>query len=58
VLERIRGLRDQDLSFAQMPPLFEDEGVPTLSGQGRWSRGTLCNLWKHHRHQLNESLAD
>jgi Mg2+ and Co2+ transporter CorA len=58
VLERIRDLRDQNLSFAQILTLFEREGVPTLSGQGRWSKGTLWNLWKNHHHQLNEPLSD
>jgi|GEM_PF-1820049 len=51
-LERIRDLRAQDLSFARITEIFQAEGVPTLSGQGQWSKGTLWNLWKNHGHQL------
>lgn len=51
-LERIRELRAQDHSFARITEIFQAEGVPTLSGQGQWSKGTLWNLWKNHAHQL------
>lgn len=51
-LERIRELRAQDLSFSRITEIFLAEGVPTLSGQGQWSKGTLWNLWKNHSHQL------
>ena len=51
-LEQIRDLRAQDLSFARIAEIFQAEGVPTLSGQGRWSKGTLWNLWKNHARQL------
>lgn len=54
-LERIRELRLQDHSFARITEIFRAEGVPTLSGQGQWSKGTLWNLWKNHAHQLDES---
>lgn len=52
-LERIRELREQDLSFSRISEIFQAEGLPTLSGQGQWSKGTLWNLWKNHAHQLN-----
>lgn len=55
VLERIRDLRSENLSFSEILAVFELEQVPTLSGQGRWSKGTLWNLWRNHSHQLNES---
>ena len=51
-LERIRELREQDLSFSRICDIFQAEGFPTLSGQGLWSKGTLWNLWKNHAHQL------
>jgi hypothetical protein len=51
-LERIRELREQDLSFSRICDIFQGEGFPTLSGQGHWSKGTLWNLWKNHAHQL------
>lgn len=52
-LERIRELRGQDLSFSRICEVFQAESLPTLSGQGQWSKGTLWNLWKNHAHQLN-----
>jgi outer membrane protein TolC len=52
-LERIRDLRAQDVSFSRICEIFQAEGLPTLSGQGRWSKGTLFNLWKNHAHQLD-----
>jgi len=56
-LERIRELREQDLSFSRISEIFQAEGLPTLSGQGQWSKGTLWNLWKNHAHQLNSSRS-
>lgn len=57
-LERIRELRAQNLSFSQICEVFQSEGVPTLSGEGQWSKGTLWNLWKNHHRQLPpESLG-
>jgi len=54
VLERIRELRGQDVSFSRICEIFHSEGVPTLSGDGRWSKGTLWNLWRNHGHQLGD----
>lgn len=51
-LERIRELRRRDLSFSQICEIFRAEAVPTLSGEGEWSKGTLWNLWRNHGHQL------
>ena len=55
-LERIRDLRAQDVSFSRICEIFQAEGLPTLSGQGQWSKGTLFNLWKNHAHQLDSSF--
>ncbi|MBP9943331.1 MAG: hypothetical protein KBF11_02155 [Desulfomicrobium sp.] len=57
-LERIRELREQDLSFSRICDIFQAEGFPTLSGQGLWSKGTLWNLWKNHAHQLDSPPRD
>lgn len=57
-LERIRELREQDLSFSRICDIFQAEGFPTLSGQGVWSKGTLWNLWKNHAHQLDSPPRD
>ncbi|NCD26176.1 MAG: hypothetical protein EOL86_11380 [Deltaproteobacteria bacterium] len=54
-LEKIRELRAQDLTFSQICREFRAQGVPTLSGEGEWSKGTLWNLWKNHSHQLDAS---
>ena len=51
-LERIAALRDQGLSFTAICEVFRQDGVPTLSGDGQWSKGTLWNLWRNHAHQL------
>lgn len=52
-LERIRDLRARHLSFSAICDIFRAEGVPTLSGEGEWSKGTLWNLWKNHHRQLD-----
>lgn len=52
-LERIRELRARNLSFAAICEIFQAEAIPTLSGEGQWSKGTLWNLWKNHAHQLD-----
>ena len=57
-LERIRELREQDLSFSRICDIFQADGFPTLSGQGLWSKGTLWNLWKNHAHQLDSPPRD
>lgn len=54
VLERIQSLRAEGLSFARICQVFKEEQIPTLSGAGQWSKGTLWNLWKNHHHQLAE----
>jgi uncharacterized coiled-coil protein SlyX len=57
-LERIRDLRGQDLSFARICEIFQAENVPTLSGEGRWSKGTLWNLWRNHSRQLDPDRGE
>jgi Recombinase len=37
-------LRDAGLSLQQIADLFNAEGVPTLSGKGRWQKGTIGKL--------------
>lgn len=44
VVTRIRTLREAGLSLRQIADLFNAEGVPTLSGKGRWQKGTIGNL--------------
>lgn len=55
VLARIQSLRSEGLSFDRICQVFRAEQIPTLSGAGEWSKGTLWNLWKNHHHQLEES---
>ena len=57
-LERIRDLRRQDLSFARICEIFQEEEIPTLSGDGQWSKGTLWNLWRNHARQLGPDDRD
>jgi Recombinase len=44
VVTRIRTLRDAGLSLQQIADLFNAEALPTLSGKGRWQKGTIGNL--------------
>ena len=55
ILERVRDMRSRGLSFARICHIFREERVPTLSGEGQWSKGTLWNLWKSHRRQLEKA---
>jgi hypothetical protein len=44
VLQRLRTMRAEGLSLQAMADPFNHEGVPTLSGNGRWQKGTIGNL--------------
>jgi Recombinase len=44
VLTRIRRLKAQGLTLQAIAERLTAEGVPTLSGTGRWQRGTIGNL--------------
>jgi excisionase family DNA binding protein len=46
VLARIRQLKAQGLTLQAIAERFTAEGVPTLSGKGSWSKGTIANLLK------------
>jgi hypothetical protein len=44
VLQRFRVMQAQGLSLQAMADRFNLEGVPTLSGKGRWQKGTIGKL--------------
>ena len=44
VLQRLRALKAEGLSLQAMANRLNAEGVPTLSGKGRWQKGTIANL--------------
>lgn len=44
VLARFRAMLADGLSYREIAARLNAEGVPTLSGQGRWHPGTLANL--------------
>ena len=44
LIQRIEGLVDEGFSLREVADRLNAEGVPTLSGKGRWQRGTLSNL--------------
>jgi hypothetical protein len=46
VVERLRAMRAQRLSYQAIANQLNAEGVPTLSGRGRWQMGTIGNLLK------------
>jgi hypothetical protein len=44
VVARLRAMRAQGLSLAQIAAQMQAEGVPTLSGKGSWQKGTVAKL--------------
>jgi excisionase family DNA binding protein len=44
VLARLRELKARGLSLQAMADRLNAEGMPTLSGRGRWQKGTIGNL--------------
>jgi Recombinase len=44
LLRRIQALKSQRLSLQAIADRLNAEGVPTLSGKGRWQKGTIANL--------------
>jgi hypothetical protein len=49
VLQRLRAMQAQGLSHQAMADRFNLEGVPTLSGKGRWHKGTIGKLLAQNR---------
>jgi hypothetical protein len=52
VLQRLRAMRAEGLSLQAMADRFNHEGVPTLSGKGRWQKGTIGNLLAQEEEHL------
>ena len=46
VLARLRQMRSEGKSLEKMARELNAEGIPTLSGEGRWQKGTLQKLLK------------
>jgi len=44
VVQRIRTLKSAGLSLQHIADRLNADGVPTLSGHGRWQKGTIANL--------------
>jgi hypothetical protein len=44
VLKRLRVMQAEGISLQAMANRLNNEGVPTLSGKGRWQKGTIGNL--------------
>jgi helix-turn-helix protein/recombinase len=44
ILDRLRTMKADGLSLQAMANRLNDEGIPTLSGRGRWQKGTIANL--------------
>jgi hypothetical protein len=44
ILARLRTLRQAGLSLPQIADVLNAERVPTLSGKGRWQKGTIGHL--------------
>jgi excisionase family DNA binding protein len=44
LITRLRAMKAQGLSYQPMANQLNAEGVPTLSGRGKWTKGTIGNL--------------
>jgi Recombinase len=44
VLSRLQAMQAEGLSLQKIADRLNHEGVPTLSGKGRWQKGTIGNL--------------
>jgi hypothetical protein len=44
VVARLREMRTQGMSLAQIAAELQAEGLPTLSGKGIWQKGTVAKL--------------
>jgi hypothetical protein len=44
LLDRLRAMQAEGLSLQKMADRLNDDGVPTLSGRGRWQKGTIGHL--------------
>jgi hypothetical protein len=44
VLKQLRAMQGEGLSLQAMANRLNNEGVPTLSGKGRWQKGTISHL--------------
>ena len=44
VLQRLQALQAEGLSLLKIADRLNSEGVPTLSGKGRWQKGTIGHL--------------
>jgi DNA-binding transcriptional MerR regulator len=44
LLTRIRELKAEGFSLKAIADRLNADGVPTISGQGRWQKGTIGNL--------------
>src|SRR6266545_3340829 len=44
VLQRLQALQAEGLSLQKIADRLNKEGVPTLSGKGKWQKGTIGNL--------------
>ncbi len=46
LVEWIQRKRRQKHSYKQIEDILNSEGVPTLSGKGKWNSQTICNMVK------------
>jgi hypothetical protein len=46
ILQRLHALQAEGLTLQAMAERLNADGVPTLSGKGRWQKGTIANLFK------------
>jgi hypothetical protein len=52
--ELISKLLDEGMSYQKMSDYFNENKVPTLSGKGKWTKGTIFNFMKRNPDYLKK----
>jgi hypothetical protein len=58
VLARLRELKARGLSLQAMADRLNAEGVPTLSGRGKWQKDTIGNLLSQVEEHYDDHRKD
>jgi hypothetical protein len=58
VLQRLRTMQAEGFSLQAVVHRFNLEGVPTLSGKGRWQKGTIGKLLRALHNAVEDEKAE
>ncbi|MFO8049458.1 MAG: hypothetical protein R6U29_10540 [Desulfosudaceae bacterium] len=48
ILEMIKGLRDENMTYEEVAAYLDEHQVPTFSGRGRWHAQTIHRLYMYY----------